>query len=72
MDNTGATLDNVLIKNPLIIGAIRTWDKNDFDMTFEMIKKHEQFMRTYKAKDFLSQKVPISKKDIDMEYSVLE
>jgi len=56
----------------LIIGAIRTWDKNDFDMTFEMIKKHEQFMRTYKAKDFLNQKVPISKKDIDTEYSVLE
>lgn len=29
-------------------------------------------MKTYKAKDFLGQKVPLSKKDIDTEYSVLE
>ena len=29
-------------------------------------------MRTYKVKDFTGQKVPISKKDIDTEYNVLD
>lgn len=66
------TLDNVNFgkTDPLIVGPTRLQNKNDFDMTYEQIKKNKDLMLPMKVSDF--GKDTLTKDFILNEYGVLD
>lgn len=68
------TLQNVKFNGPaLTTGPLRLHHDKDLDMTFDLINQYPEFMKELSVSDFISKGgCPLSKKDIDKQYSILE